>query len=323
MTNPTVSERFLPALVLVLCCLSTCPALLFGQSNELTLKTNAASHRTATGLTIEKLIDLGRLPEAREKLREQFAKEGERPRLLLFEAMILYREKQYIESVRKLERVLSLHDSDPDVYKLIGLNLVSVGKADLAERYFEKAVALAPRDFMARYYLGLHQLTSKQYAQAEAGLRETIKLNPNYVDAWLLLGVAREQLGDEADALQTYRQAVTLAEQQTTKTETPYLYLARLLIARQEFAQSLPSLRRAVAINPQSAEALTLLGRVLSRLEQREEALRVLQEATRLAPQDKTPHYLLMSLYQKLGKGEEAQREEQLFRALEEKENQQ
>lgn len=325
MTKLTLSElgRFLPAIVLAVGCLSTYPASLFGQSNELTLKTNAISRRDATGLTIEKLIDLGRLPEAREKLREQFAKEGERPRLVLFEAMILYREKQYIESIRKLERVLSLHDSDPDVYKLIGLNLVSVGKADLAERYFEKAVALAPRDFMARYYLGLYHLTSKQAERAEAEVREVLKLNPNYVDAWLLLGVAQEQLGKEAEAILTYRQAIEITEQQPLKTETPFLYLARLLVSLQQFEPSLPPLKRAVAINPKSPEALALLGRVLSRLEQYEEALPVLLDAVRRAPQEKTSHYLLMTIYQKLGKADEAQREMQIFRALEEQEKKQ
>ncbi len=301
-------------------CMSICPASLLAQSDELALKTNTASPRNVTELSLEKLIDLGCLPEAREKLREQVAKEGERPRLLLFEAMILYREQQHLESIRKLERSLSLHEGDPDVYKLIGLNLVSVGKADLAEHYFEKAVALAPRDFMARYYLGLYQLTSKQFERAETQVREALKLNPNYADAWLLLGVAQEHLGKEAEAIQTYRQASEIAERQNHRTETPSLYLARLLVSLQQFEQSLPPLKRAVALNPQSSEALTLLGRALSRLEQNEAALQVLTEAVKLAPQDKAPHYLLISVYQKLGKTDEAQRERQIFSALEAKE---
>jgi Flp pilus assembly protein TadD len=272
-------------------------------------------------LSIEKLIDGGRLQEAREKLREQFTKEGERHRLLLFEAMILYKEKQYLESIRKLERVLSLHDGDPDAYKLIGLNLVSVGREDLAGSYFEKAVELAPRDFMARYYLGLYQLTGKQFGLAEATSQAVIKLNPKYLDGYLVLGVAQEQLGKEGEAIQTYLQACEIAEQQNSKTETPFLYLARLLISLRRFEQSLPPLKKAVAINPKSPEALTLLGQTLGRFERHDEAIQALQEAARLAPQDKSPHYALMSIYRKLGRAEDAQREMRIFRALEEKEN--
>jgi Flp pilus assembly protein TadD len=314
----TELQRLLPAIILAVCCTYFYAPSSYGQSEKLPSQPDVAA-----ASTLEKLIDLGRLSEARAKLREQFAKEGERPRLLFFEAMILYREKQYIESVRKLERVLSLHDGDPDVYKLIGLNLVSVGKADLAEPYFERAVTLAPRDFMARYYLGLYQVTSKQAERAEAQVREALKLNPNYVDAWLLLGVAQEQLGKEAEAIQTYRQAIEITEQQPLQTETPFLYLARLLVSLQRFEPSLPPLQRAVSINPKSSEALALLGRALSRLDQYEEALPVLLDAVKLAPQEKTSHYLLMTIYQKLGNTHEAQREMQIFRALEANEKKQ
>lgn len=293
-----------------------------GQADEMALKTTAMKSRSVAEPTIERLIDQGHLPEARTKLREQFVKEGERPRLLLFEAMILYREQQYLDSIRTLERSLSLHDGDADVYKLIGLNLVSVGKADLAAQYFEKAVELAPRDFMARYYVGLYQLTSKQFAQAEVTARATLKLNPQYVDAWLLLGVAQEQLGQEAAASETYRQAIEIIEQQPLKSEMPFLYLARLLVSLQQFEPSLAPLKRAVVINPKSAEAFALLGRVLGRLEQYEAARLALEEAIRLAPQEKTSHYLLMGIYQKLGKADEAQRERQIFRALEATEKQ-
>jgi tetratricopeptide (TPR) repeat protein len=305
---------------LAVCCTHLYAASLNSQSEEISLQSSAVSRRASTELTIEKLIDLGRLQEAREKLREQFAKEGEHPRTLLFEAMILYKEKQYVESIRKLERSLALYDSDPDVYKLIGLNLVSLGKEDLAGRYFETAVELAPRDYMARYYLGLYQLSNKYYDRAEAVFREVIKLSPNYVDAYLLLGVAEEQRGKEVEALRTYRQAIELAEQQNLKIDTPFLYLARLLISLQSYEQSLPPLKRAVEINPKSSEARTLLGRALNQLGRYEEALPVLQDAVKLAPQDKTSHYLMMSVYKKLGKGDEAQREMQLFRALEGKE---
>lgn len=310
-------------LVLALSSTHVCLASPYPQSGDVSLKTNVSNRPAATEPTVEKLIDQGRLQEARVKLREQLAKEGERPRLLLFEAMILYRENRYQDSLQKLERVLSLTDNDPNVYKLIGLNLVAGGRGDLAGSYFEKAVALAPRDFMARYYLGLHQLTGKQFALAAASAQLAIKLNPKYLDGYLVLGVAQEQVGKENEAIQTYRQACEIAEQHQIKVETPFLYLARLLISLQQFEPSLVPLKKALAINPNLAEAHTLLGQTLSRFEQYEQALQSLQEAVRLAPNEKSPHYLLMGIYQKLGKTEDARREREFFRALEEKTKQQ
>ncbi len=313
-------ERLLQATLLMVCCACLSFVSASGQTAETTLRHDASNRREAADLKVEKLIDMGRLQEAREKLRERLFAEGESPRLLLFEAMVLYKENKHIESIRKLERVLSLHDGDPDVYKLIGLNLVAMGREDLTGRFFQKAVELAPRDFMARYYLGLFQLTFKKFDLAEAGFQETVRLNPKYVSGWMMLGVAQEQLGKEAEAVRSYSQAIEIEEKQTSKSEAPFLYLSRLLISMQQFEQCLSPLKQAVAINPKSPEALTLLGRALSRLEKYQEAMAVLEEAVRVAPQDKSPHYLLMGVYQKLGKKDEAQREMRVFSDLEEKE---
>ena len=315
MSSQVAKQRGLvPAIVLAACCAYFYAPSSYGQADYSQAESITAESR------IEKLIDRGRLREAREALRERSAQAGEHPRMLLFEAMILYKEKHYLESIRKLERSLSLNYGDPDVFKLIGLNLVSLGKEDLAGRYFEIAVDLAPRDFMARYYLGLYQLSNKHYNQAEAGFRRVIQLNPGYVDAYILLGVTLEQRGNETEAIRTYHQAIDLSEQQNLNQETPFLYLARLLISFQSYELSLPPLERAVEINPKSSEARTLLGRALNQLGRYEKALPFLQDAVKLAPQDKTSHYLLMSVYQKLGKREEAQREMRLFLELEEKE---
>ncbi len=314
-------KSFVSALVLALSGAPVCLATP-SQSGDVSLKTSVINGKAPTGLTIEKLIDEGRLQEARVKLRKQIAKEGEHPRLLLFEAMILYRENRFQDSLQKLERVLSLNDNDPDAYKLIGLNLVAGGRSDLAQSYFEKAVELGPRDFMARYYLCLYQLTDGQRVAAEMTCRITTQLNPKYLDGFLALGVALEQSKMEQEAIRTYLQACELAEEQGSKTETPFLYLARLLISLQQFEQSLPPLKKALAINPKSPEVRTAIGQTLGRLGQYEQAIQSLQEAVRLAPNEKTPHYLMVGIYQKLGKPEDARREMQIFRSLEEKEKQ-
>lgn len=277
------------------------------------------SRLDATVLTLERLIDGSRLDEAREKLHEQFAEHGELPRLIFLEAMILYKEKQYVQSVRRLERSLTSSDRDPDVYKLAGLNLVSLGRRDLAGPYFEAAVDLAPRDFMARYYLGLHELSDRRYDRAEAILREVVTLRPDYVDAHILLGVAEEQRGNEEEAIRTYRHAIELAEQQSLKRDAPFLYLARLLISLHRHEQSLPPLRRAVELDAQSSEARALLGQALTHLGRYDEALPVLRAAVTLAPEDKTAHFLLMTVYKRLGRRDEAAREMQLFLALDER----
>lgn len=266
---------------------------------------------------LERLIDHGRLDEARATLRQHLAEHGERPRLLFLDAMLLYKEKQYLESLRTLDRSLALSDRDPDVYKLAGLNLVSLGRRDLAGACFEAAVALAPRDFMAYYYLGLNELTDRRYDRAGDLLRHVITLRPEYLDAHILLGVAEEGGGKETEAIATYHRAIDRAEQQGLKTDAPFLYLARLLISLQRYEESVAPLKRAMELDAASSEARTLLGQALAHLGRYEEALRALTAAVALAPDNKTAHFVLMTVYNRLGRRDEAAREMQLFRAIE------
>ncbi len=280
---------------------------------------NRANRRDATVLTLERLIDGDRLDEARAKLREEFDRHGELPRLIFLEAMILYKERQYLQSARRLERSLTSSDRDPDVYKLAGLNLLSLGRRDLAGPYFETAVDLAPRDFMARYYLGLHELSDRRYDRAESILREVITLSPDYVDAHILLGVAEEQRGNEEKAIRTYRHAIELAERQRLKRDAPFLYLGRLLISLHRHEESLTPLGRAVELDSGSSQARALLGQALTHLGRYDEALPVLRAAVTLGPEDKTGHYLLMTVYKRLGRRDEAAREMQRFLALDQR----
>lgn len=266
---------------------------------------------------LERLIDHGRLDEARAMLRQQLAEHGERPRLLFLDAMLLYKEKQYLESLRMLERGLALSDPGADVYKLAGLNLVSLGRRDLAGACFEAAIALAPHDFMAYYYLGLNELTDRRYDRAGDLLRRVITLRPEYLDAHILLGVAEEGGGKENEAIATYRRAIDRAEQQGLKTDAPFLYLARLLISLQRYEESVAPLKRAMELDAASSEARTLLGQALAQLGRYEEALRALTAAVALAPDNKTAHFVLMTVYNRLGRRDEAARAMQLFRAIE------
>src|SRR6266480_4715307 len=55
---------------------------------------------------IEKLISSGQLQQARERLNEETRTKGETYKSLYFEALILFKENRFIDSLQKLERSL-------------------------------------------------------------------------------------------------------------------------------------------------------------------------------------------------------------------------
>lgn len=60
------------------------------------------------------------------------------------------------------------------------------------------------------------------------------------------------------------------------------------------------------------------LGQSLGHLEKDAQAIEALQRAARLDPSDKGPHFQMMRIYQRQKRMEEARREMEIFRKLEE-----
>jgi len=281
---------------------------------------NRAATPEGSQVSIESLIDHNELQAARDRLQEAKGISGETPRILLLEAMILHKEKKFMESLQKLQLCVDSTPDAADVHKLIGLNLVALHREDAAETYFQRAAKLNPNDFMARYYLGLYHLTRKRAAQAEQDFIEVVRLNPLYLDGLNMLAVTQEQRGKHEEAMQNYRKAIELCEKLPVKTESPYLYLGRLLILLDRYEESVLLLQKAVEINPASQGAWLALGQSLSHLEKDAQAIEALQRAARLDPSDKGPHFQMMRIYQRQKRMEEARHEMEIFRKLEEAE---
>ncbi len=268
-----------------------------------------AAAQTPAPVTIERLIDTGRLGEAREQLAPLRVPSPESPRVLLLDAMILYRENKPAEALAQLQRLLRALPQHANGHKLAALCLVALRRADEAGPHIAEAVRLAPDDFMARYYLGLHQIDRRQPERAAATFAEAITRNPDYPDSHTMFGFAMEQLGRDDEALPAYRRGVELNERLRLRRASPGLYLGRFLQTRHRDEEALPVLEAAVAVSGQSAESWLLLGKARAALGRHEDALAALTRALELSPRDKRVRYALMQTYQRMGRAEDARRE--------------
>jgi tetratricopeptide (TPR) repeat protein len=276
----------------------------------------------ATHSQIEKLIDAGRLREAEEQLKATRKASSETPATLFIEARLRFKQRRFIESIQKLERVIaatndpSLRQLDAEAHKLMGLNLVLLDRLDLAEPFLKDAAAMLPDDHLARFHLGMLYYTTSRFAAAETELRIAIKLDPAFAPAHDKLGLALEELGQTTAALAAYRQAIALSERQRLKDPSPYLNLGKFLLAQNRYAESLTLLQKAAELDGQSAEAAFQLGKALGKLGREAEAIKALNQAIRNDPAYAEPHYLLSRIYLNQGREEEARREMEVFQRL-------
>jgi tetratricopeptide (TPR) repeat protein len=267
---------------------------------------------------IGRLIDEGRLADARRQLQEVVTGRKDTYQVLFLKARILFAEKRHQESLNQLERSFALHRQDARVYLLAGMNWVILERLDLARPFFEEAVRLAPDDGMMQYHLGRYYYSAQRFPQAEQAFRAALRLIPDFVKGYDNLALALEAQTKTDEAEVSYRKAIELAERQKLKTEWPWLNLAKLLIEKGRHEESLALLESAQRMNSRSAEVFYVRGKALQKLGREAEA----EAALRLSVKndDKFPesHYLLGRIYLKQGRKAESQHEMEIFQKLKE-----
>ena len=292
--------------------------LLLGRAEEVQAPPRPAVSRQARIAfpEVNRLIEANRLQEARARLKELAAAGGENYKTLYCEAVILFRENRPSESLKVLERAFVTQKNDPDLYLLAAMNWVALNQVQLAKPFYLAAAQLAPDDFVMHYHLGRLYYTDQQFENAEKEFRRVLELNPTFVKGYDNLGLALEALEKQEEAIQAYRKAMELNEQQGLYYEWPYINLAKFLFKKNRFDESLELAHKATEINPHSAEAFLALGEALNKKGREQEAIEALKAATRNNPQYSRPHYLLGQIYRKQGLLEEARKELETFQQL-------
>lgn len=120
-------------------------------------------------------------------------------------------------------------------------------------------------------------------------------------------------------AMKEFQQAQTL----NPNHQPALVQLAFEYLKRRDYDTALPLAEKSVALSPQMYAARNVLGRVLIEVGQIERAIRELQEGVRLAPESPEMHFALARAYTRAGRKEEAERENEIFKKLQEKYNQQ
>ena len=161
-------------------------------------------------------------------------------------------------------------------------------------------------------------MAARQIDASRQAFDELLKRYPDNPSAHYSFGVF--MLPQDAEiALKEFRQAQTLdPNHQAALVQMAFEYLKR-----RDYAAALPLAEKSVALAPQMYAARNVLGRVLLEVGQIERAIHELQEGVRVAPASPEMHFALARAYMRAGRKEEADRENEIFKKLQEKFNQQ
>lgn len=191
-------------------------------------------------------------------------------------------------------RLIELEPTNGQSYAYFGLALQQLGQD--SQRVLEQGVRLAPDSPTTQSALGLYWLDQGQPLKALPFLERALELDPASGPFTASLAAAEAEAGDIQRALTHYRQAAEI----DPATPAYWSLLADFCLSREiEIAETgVPAARNALVLQPESAEALDLLGQGHLRLGNHVLAERLLSNAVGLAPTAAQPrlHYGLLLL---------------------------
>ncbi len=184
------------------------------------------------------------------------------------------------EAIHAFERAVELAPDYEESWAQLATGHMQAGRWEEARAPLAESLRLNPSDMVSLMNEGVLWLNTGRAADARARFAEIAQHEPERADAWHNLATAAQRLGDDAGAAEAWRRVVELRpEDGAALNNLAWLLATKLAGAAQ--AESLS--RRAVALDGANAEWLDTLAETLFRQGRRDEAVRVEEDALRLA----------------------------------------
>jgi tetratricopeptide (TPR) repeat protein len=208
-----------------------------------------------------------------------------------------------------LQQILADDPRQAEAHVLLGILYTRAGTLDLeAEGIAElrQALALAPENITARFYLGRAYLDSGRTRRAQEELQDAVARAPGRPDLLTWLGESERVLGNAERAVELGRQALQL----DASSPDARFHLGRALLDLGRPGEAIVEIEHAIRAGAGSSDVLEHLGAAYLDAARPADALPVLLRAASLTPIHPTPRLLLARAYRMTG--QLAKAEEQL-----------
>jgi len=249
-----------------------------------------------------------------------------------------YRHGEFEKAVDALKRFLEAAPGNAQAVQLTALSLVELGRDEEAVDYLDPALQAAPNDPALLYATGLvclrgdkpyvngiikslsevrgglplsHLLRGQQllkryeFEKAVDELNAAVKLNPDLPRVQYSLGLCYFKLGRTKEATAAFEAQLI----QSPRDFSTLYYAAYFREESGDMADAQNKINLALSMEPESAEANALLGKILFKEGKAPEAVKPLETAVAKNSEDADMRYLLARVYMQVGRKEDAARE--------------
>jgi tetratricopeptide (TPR) repeat protein len=244
---------------------------------------------------------LGRHDQSEQLARRALRQDPARADIQSFLADLLIRQDRMAEAGVCLQHALDLNPNLPGVNRRLGMVKDRLGDHEAARRAFERAIAQAPSDALARLLLGRLLLDQGKAREAQALLERACELEPESANAFYVLFRAQSRLGEHAAAAATLKkfQELKAKEKAATRAEnvayndqeemralaaSVHTQAAMLYFRQGQQVLAEAHLRQAIRIAPNEPLSYEMLATILLRSGRLPEARSPCEELVRLRP---------------------------------------
>lgn len=294
-----------------------------------------------------RLLQEGRNAEAVAALQELAIRNPGMPGLQHELGIAYYKGGEYMKAVDALNQAIHDDPKDNEAIQLLGLSDYLSGRPADAIPLLEKVQAWYPRaNVDASYILGICYIQTKDYPHARQSFARMFEVPPDSASAYLL--TARMLLRQEFDPIaEEYAQKAIALD---PKLPLAHFFLGELRLYKSRVPEAIADFQQELAINPGHAETYykladaysriqkfddaerllqrsiwldatstgpyILMGKVLEKKGEPELAVRSLQHALTMDPNNSVAHHLIGQAYQDMGRTDDAERERKLAQQL-------
>jgi tetratricopeptide (TPR) repeat protein len=228
----------------------------------------------------------------------------------------LFAQKKVGDSIKALAKSLELDISNAEAHKILGRNLMIIGRFDAAQIEFEQAIRHKPDSSEGYYNLGKLFSIQDNWEPARKAFEAALKIDPSYIEALDALGFALEALGDDAGAVASYEKAIALNGQRQGSFANAHVNLSAYYNRTGDATKALEYARKALELDPKSDRAWFHKAKGEEREGRLDAAVDSLTQAISFNPRASSYYYVLAGVYRRLGKTTESKEALEVFTRL-------
>jgi len=209
-----------------------------------------------------------------------------------------YSANEPADALAVLSPLLDRPYADADTLNLAAACAYAINRVDLAQAYWQRAVAEHPQDAGVHNNLGSLYEQLKRHPEAEAMYRRSLELNPGFAEAHYNLGNVLALQDRIADAEQSLRRALELRPD----LAPAHYSLGKLLMKQARPDEAQAHFRFALDVRPDWADAHHNLGNAFAALQRWDEAERAYRAAIEVNPRLTIAYQELAALLETQGR---------------------